>query len=182
MSPALRSWIASSGVDIVLDYVWGAPAQAALAALAQKGLSKAAPRVRYVQIGSMAGATIPLDAGTLRSFPAWSCWAAALAARVIGADRYGHCGVLCDQPLANPFQTQVKTVQLRDVEALWNSRESATRMVFSTLNTHSLAFREKLYARSFSSAAISRGSLARFVRSRSGGKLTAPTRAWPPPP
>jgi NADPH:quinone reductase-like Zn-dependent oxidoreductase len=125
---ALRSEIAGEGVDIVLDYVWGAPAQAALAALAQKGLSKAAPRVRYVQIGSMAGATIPLDAATLRSS----------GLELLGS---GFGSASLDQireaiaqffamAAANPFQTQIKAVPLRDVEELWNSRESATRLVF----------------------------------------------------
>ena len=64
---AFRSEIAEHGVDVVLDYLWGDPAEAVLAAIAQKGLSHAAPRIRFVQIGQSAGATITLAGATLRS-------------------------------------------------------------------------------------------------------------------
>src|SRR5262249_31909313 len=64
---AFRSEIVEHGVDVVLDYLWGEPAEALLAAIAQKGLSHAAPRIRFVQIGQSAGPTITLSAATLRS-------------------------------------------------------------------------------------------------------------------
>ena len=48
---AFRSEIAERGVDVVLDYLWGEPAECCLAAIAQKGLSHAARRIRFVQIG-----------------------------------------------------------------------------------------------------------------------------------
>ncbi len=58
----------ASGVDVVLDYVWGAPAQAAFEAIKKTAsLSHRAPRIRYIQIGNSAGAKIELEAGTLRS-------------------------------------------------------------------------------------------------------------------
>ena len=52
---AFRSEWASSGVDIVLDYLWGQPAQSLLEAISQRGLRIAASRIRFVQIGSSAG-------------------------------------------------------------------------------------------------------------------------------
>jgi NADPH:quinone reductase-like Zn-dependent oxidoreductase len=55
------------GIDIVLDYLWGAPAAAFMTAATGHGSSEAGPRIRFVNIGSLAGATIPLDAGALRS-------------------------------------------------------------------------------------------------------------------
>jgi NADPH2:quinone reductase len=125
---ALRQEVASNGVDVVLDYLWGPPAQAALEAIAQKGLTKAAPRVRYIQIGSMAGATIPLPAATLRSS----------GLELLGS---GFGSASLDQiaqsltayfsaAAANPFQTSIQTAPLRDVERLWNTPERATRLVF----------------------------------------------------
>lgn len=52
---AFRGELTTHKIDVVLDYVWGAPAEALLGAMAQKGLQHAAPRLRYVQIGSSAG-------------------------------------------------------------------------------------------------------------------------------
>ncbi|KAG8154349.1 quinone oxidoreductase family protein [Burkholderia catarinensis] len=54
-----------AGVDVVLDYVWGASAQALLSAAA-----KATPdgrRLRFVQIGSIGGADVLLPGAVLRA-------------------------------------------------------------------------------------------------------------------
>ena len=64
---AFRSEIAEAGVDVVLDYLWGQPAELVLQAISQKGLRKASARVRFIQIGESAGETISLPAATLRS-------------------------------------------------------------------------------------------------------------------
>jgi hypothetical protein len=50
-----------------VDYLWGPPAEAAIAAIARRGLAHAAPRVRLVEVGQMAGPTIALPAEVLRS-------------------------------------------------------------------------------------------------------------------
>ncbi len=124
----LRDAVVSGGVDVVLDYLWGEPARAALEAISQKGLSKMAPRVRFVQIGSSAGTTIPLPAATLRSS----------GLELLGS---GFGSASLDQirqalaeffatAAANPFRIAIKTAALRDVEALWNSPERGARLVF----------------------------------------------------
>ncbi len=51
----------------MLDYLWGPPAESILAAVGGSGSGKAEPRIRFVQIGSMAGPTISFPAGPLRS-------------------------------------------------------------------------------------------------------------------
>lgn len=57
----------SAGVDIVLDYLWGQPAECFLDAATGHGSSEAGPRIRFVNIGSLAGTTISLTPGPLRS-------------------------------------------------------------------------------------------------------------------
>lgn len=52
-------------IDIVLDYLWGHPAELILTAL--KGNGSFSSKVRYVTIGGMAGDTIQLSSGILRS-------------------------------------------------------------------------------------------------------------------
>lgn len=53
--------------DIVLDYLWGEPAERLLASIAGHGSQGGDPRLRYVQIGALAGKTIPINAEILRS-------------------------------------------------------------------------------------------------------------------
>ena len=55
------------GFDIVIDYLWGTPTEALLAAITRKDFNPASGRVRLVQVGESAGATISLPAAVLRS-------------------------------------------------------------------------------------------------------------------
>jgi NADPH:quinone reductase-like Zn-dependent oxidoreductase len=53
--------------DIVLDYLWGGPAEQVLAALGGTGMQSGFHATRFLQIGSMAGAELTLPADILRS-------------------------------------------------------------------------------------------------------------------
>src|SRR6202522_181908 len=64
---SFRSALHGSGVQVVLDFLWGPSAEAILAAAAGHGNPKGEPRIRFVQIGSISGNTISLSAGLLRS-------------------------------------------------------------------------------------------------------------------
>jgi NADPH:quinone reductase-like Zn-dependent oxidoreductase len=125
---AFRQEVAQNPVDVVLDYLWGAPAEALLAALSHKGLAKATPRLRYVQIGASAGPAISLPAATLRSS----------AIELLGS---GFGSASLDQIVqavaeffkvaaTQPFQFKAKAVSLKDVELLWNAAEPGVRLVF----------------------------------------------------
>jgi NADPH:quinone reductase-like Zn-dependent oxidoreductase len=111
--------------DIVLDYLWGEPAEILIDAISQKGLQHLSKRVRFIQVGSSAGAKISLPAEALRSS----------GLELIGS---GFGSVPIERILAsvveflaeaakNPFQFKLKAAPLRDVETLWNSDE---RVVF----------------------------------------------------
>jgi NADPH:quinone reductase-like Zn-dependent oxidoreductase len=54
----------AAGIDVVLDYLWGPSARALLLAAAA---GRRGQRVRFVQVGSIAGEEIALPAGILRS-------------------------------------------------------------------------------------------------------------------
>jgi NADPH:quinone reductase-like Zn-dependent oxidoreductase len=124
---AFREEIAQNGVDIVLDYLWSEPAECLLAAIAQKGLSHAAPRIRFVQIGQMAGATITLPAATLRSSGLELLGSGFGSASI--EEIFATLKVFFEQAATKPFVTQIQAVPLRDVEALWNAPERG-RLVF----------------------------------------------------
>jgi NADPH2:quinone reductase len=125
---AFRGEIVEHGVDVVLDYLWGEPAECVLAAVAQKGLSHAAPRIRYVEIGQSAGATITLPAATLRSSGVellGSGFGSASMKEIFAA-----LAKFFDQAAMTPFETKVQGARLRDIEALWNTPEHGARLVF----------------------------------------------------
>jgi NADPH:quinone reductase-like Zn-dependent oxidoreductase len=56
-----------TGFDVIIDYLWGPPTEALLAAIARKDLKPASSRVRLVQVGESAGPTISLAGAVLRS-------------------------------------------------------------------------------------------------------------------
>jgi hypothetical protein len=114
--------------DVVLDYVWGNPAESLLEAISQKGRGYTASRVRFVQVGASAGPTIALPAATLRSG----------GLELIGS---GFGSVSMEQIFAaiaeflreaerEPFQIKTIAAPLSEIEALWNSVQPGTRLVF----------------------------------------------------
>lgn len=125
---AFRQEIVEHGVDAVLDYLWGAPAEALLAAIAQKGLSHAAPRIRFVQIGQSAGATITLGGATLRSS------GVELLGSGFGSASMQQIFVALAEffrlAAKHPFSTKVDAVPLSNVELLWNAPARGARLIF----------------------------------------------------
>jgi NADPH2:quinone reductase len=114
--------------DVVLDYVWGNPAEDLLEAISQKGRGLAASRIRFVQIGASAGATISLPAATLRSS----------GLELLGS---GFGSVSLEQIFAavteflkeaekERFHVKTTAVPLSEIEAVWNSAEQGIRLVF----------------------------------------------------
>ena len=119
---------AAAEVDVVLDYVWGLPAEAVLGAIAQKGAIKSGTRVRFVQIGSLAGPTISLQASTLRSANL-EILGSGFGSASMDDIRKGIAEFfsLC---AARKFEFAYKTAPLCDVESLWNAKGDGERLVF----------------------------------------------------
>ena len=115
----------NAGYRVILDYLWGRPTEALLAALAGSGFAAVAAETRLVQVGESAGPAISLPAAVLRS----------TALTILGT-----AGVAPPEILANAFQ-QVMThgargelridteaVPLADIELAWGSN-SRSRLV-----------------------------------------------------
>jgi NADPH2:quinone reductase len=64
---ALAEAVGQDGIHVIIDYLWGPPTEAAIAAISMRGLTHTAPRVRLVEVGRMAGPVISLAADVLRS-------------------------------------------------------------------------------------------------------------------
>jgi NADPH2:quinone reductase len=58
-----------SGFDVILDYLWGPPTEALLAAISKTEFVAAQKETRLIQVGESAGSKIELPAAALRSAP-----------------------------------------------------------------------------------------------------------------
>lgn len=124
---AFRKALGEYPIDVILDYLWGPPAEALLAAIEQKGLDHGSRRLRYIQIGSSAGATVRFPAASLRSS----------GLEVLGngfgsvsIERiFASLAVFLEEAAKQPFQLAIRKVPLEDVEKLWNDKTDA-RLVF----------------------------------------------------
>ncbi|MGH8460104.1 MAG: quinone oxidoreductase family protein [Stenotrophobium sp.] len=118
----------ADGVDIVLDYLWGPTAEALLTAATGHGEGEAARRIRYVNIGSLGGATITLPAAALRSS----------GIEIFGSGLGSVSNVALVRSIASLMQAikpaglaiDAEAVPLTHVETAW-SRSTPARMVFT---------------------------------------------------
>ena len=107
-------------IDIVLDYLWGHPAELILTAL--KGNGSFTNKIRYVTIGGMAGDNIQLSSGILRSVNLQ------LSGSGLGSWTKDEVKLLFSEILPemfllaaqNQLKVNIETVSLVDIEKVWN--------------------------------------------------------------
>lgn len=124
---AFRSALHESGVQVVLDFLWGPSAEAILAAAAGHGSPHGEPRIRFVQIGSISAESITLPAGPLRSS----------GVELLGSGLGSLSSQAILQSLSTMFAAESKMrfaididpVPLSKVEEAWTRREG-NRIVF----------------------------------------------------
>ena len=126
---ALRQAFAD-GVDVVVDYLWGPPAGAVIAAAtAGRGSRRGEPRVRFVQVGSSAGDGLPLAASALRSS------GLELLGSGIGSLSVDELIAVIGELLAAAgpagLTVPVESVLLADVETAWTRDTGDRRLVFT---------------------------------------------------
>jgi NADPH:quinone reductase-like Zn-dependent oxidoreductase len=116
----------ASEVDVVVDYLWGKPAQEAIVALVTKR-SDPSRALSWIQIGAVAGPTIELPSAALR--------AANLRIQGVGQGAVSPRAYLAELPsLVDEITTgrlsvNTTTVALRDVEAAWNRKSAPGQRV-----------------------------------------------------
>jgi NADPH:quinone reductase-like Zn-dependent oxidoreductase len=116
----------AQGVDIVIDYLWGASAERLLIAAARAG-ADAVP-IRFVHIGSVSGSHISLSSAVLRSS------AIELMGSGIGSiklDRLVEAiRELLSAAVPGGFKIATKQIPLSEVERGWAEADGAARTVF----------------------------------------------------
>jgi len=119
---------AGADADVVIDYLWGAVSEQAIPAIVKARAERSKP-LRWIEIGSMAGATLALPSAALR--------AANLQLLGSGQGSLTTAGIVAELPaLAERITSGALRVDplptpLRDVEAAWSAPTvSGQRIVF----------------------------------------------------
>jgi NADPH:quinone reductase-like Zn-dependent oxidoreductase len=113
-------------VDIVLDYLWGRSAELALLGAAKAGPKS--PRVRFVQIGAVAGGQIALPADVLRSTPI-EIMGSGLGS-VPGPRLAAAIGAVLAAAKPAGLEVAARAVPLVEIERAWTETEDVRRVVF----------------------------------------------------
>jgi len=116
--------------DVIIDYLWGPPTEALLAAVARTDLKPATSRIRLVEVGESAGRAISLPASVLRSsrleiLGAGSGNAVASPERWAEAVKQLMSNVAC-----GALRINTERVPLEEVENAWNREQRGRRTVF----------------------------------------------------
>lgn len=120
---------AASGIDVVIDYLWGRPTELLLEALAKGFKASSTQRTRWVEVGESAGKTISLPGATLRSIDLTllgSGFGSASLELIFAA-----IPTLFSMAASGKLKVDVEPVPLADVETAWNRIEKGRRIVFT---------------------------------------------------
>jgi NADPH:quinone reductase-like Zn-dependent oxidoreductase len=115
---ALAVGEAAAEVDVVIDYVWGQPAERIMPALINRR-SSPGQALQWIHIGSTAGAKLDLDSELLRKANLWLLGSGqgSLSTEAIVSELPALVQVLA----SGGFAVNAKSVPLSEVETRWNA-------------------------------------------------------------
>ncbi|HWC97988.1 MAG TPA: zinc-binding alcohol dehydrogenase family protein [Candidatus Sulfopaludibacter sp.] len=126
LSDAFAREAGSSGFHVVIDYVWGAPAEAFFAAVTRKEFAVIRAETRFVQVGDGAGPVISLPASVLRSAAVTIMGTAGIPPLDVltGAMRqvFAHAAT-------GALRIDTERVPLGEIETAWQRQPSGRRLV-----------------------------------------------------
>jgi NADPH:quinone reductase-like Zn-dependent oxidoreductase len=115
-----------SGFQVVIDYVWGRPAEVFLAAITRKEFAVIASETRFVQVGQSAGPTIALAADVLRSTALTILGTAGIPPRDILVDALQR---VMAHAASGELHVETERVPLADIENAWQRDQQGRRLV-----------------------------------------------------
>ena len=120
-----------SGLDLIVDYLWGTPAEALFTALTAPDLvpENGAERILHVQVGISAGETVALSANSLRSAPLEIVGSGSGASPTL-QDALGAYEDLLLGAARDEIRIAVDPVPLAEIETAWTAAHSHRRTVF----------------------------------------------------
>jgi NADPH2:quinone reductase len=124
---AFRRHNSEGRFDVIIDYVWGPPVEAVLAAITVHELAASGPETRLVQVGDTAGPTIQLPAAVLRSAALSVMGTAGIPPREVLSAALSR---VFEHAVKGTLRIAVEELPLASIEAAWNRPASSRRQVF----------------------------------------------------
>ena len=110
----------------MIDYVWGQPAQAFLAAITRREFASVQSEIRFVQVGESAAPTITLPAAVLRSTALTIMGTAGIPARDVLVEAFQQ---VMAYAATGELQIDTERVPLADIESAWQREQPGRRLV-----------------------------------------------------
>jgi NADPH2:quinone reductase len=126
LSEAFLREAGQSGFQVVIDYVWGAPAEAFLAAITRREFAAIQSETRFVQVGESAAPTITLPAAVLRSTALTILGTAGIPARDVLVEAFRQVMAFAAK---GDLHIETERVPLEDIENAWQRDQSGRRLV-----------------------------------------------------
>jgi NADPH2:quinone reductase len=115
-----------SGFQVVIDYVWGPPIEAFLAAITKKEFAVIRSEVRLVQVGESAGPTVSLAAAALRSTALTILGTAGIPPRDVLTEALQQ---VMAHAARGDLRIETEPVPLVDIENAWQRDQQGHRLV-----------------------------------------------------
>jgi NADPH:quinone reductase-like Zn-dependent oxidoreductase len=112
------------GFDVILDYLWGEPTEALLAAITKSEFAVTGRETRLVQVGESAGATIKLPAAVLRSTAVTILGTAGIPPREVLFDAMRE---VMKRGAIGELRIETERVALPEIESAWKHAGQAGR-------------------------------------------------------
>jgi NADPH:quinone reductase-like Zn-dependent oxidoreductase len=116
-----------SGVQVVVDYIWGHPTEVLLNSLTQKEFIAVKSETRLVQVGESAGPTVTLPAAVLRSCALTILGTAGIPPVEVLVDAFQQ---VTSRAVSGELRIDIEQVPLAEVENAWQCNEPGRRLVF----------------------------------------------------
>ena len=126
LSEAFAREAGASGFQVVIDYVWGAPAETFFTAITRKEFAAIESEIRYVQVGEGAGPTVALTAAVLRSTPLTIMGTAGIPPREMLTDALQK---VMKHAASGELRIETERVPLADIEGAWAREQRGRRFV-----------------------------------------------------
>ena len=126
LSDAFLREAGQSGFQVVIDYVWGGPAEAFLAAITRREFAAIQSETRFVQVGESAAPTITFPAAVLRSTALTILGTAGIPARHVLVEAFQQVMAYAAK---GDLHIDTERVPLADVENAWQRDQPGRRLV-----------------------------------------------------
>jgi NADPH:quinone reductase-like Zn-dependent oxidoreductase len=129
LSDAFLREASQAGFQVVIDYVWGRPAEAFLAAIAGREFAAIKSETRFVQVGESAAPTIKLPAAVLRSTALTMMGTAGVPPRNVLLEAFQQ---VMAHAAKGELHIETERVALTDIEKAWQRDQPGRRLVIIT--------------------------------------------------